>query len=421
MSTINPQLPQADFADELRALNLSSFSAARLAVARSLVAFCFVWPFFNFAFFIPDNAMEIDFLPVFLAAAILPKIALRQKLSILLAMPVFAVALFWANPTAPLRLAIGIIPLHFVINLTRHLRERGQDLIPPNLAYRCLQVFIAFCAIQTVQINMFTFIPEWLSDALTAIIPRYMAVAYDDLGIRGVQGWASEPSSAGLMCLAFALVAIAKRPDRRWRVLALFALLVSLNKSIYCLILMILLGFACAFTVRRQVYSFMTMALLAIGGIVYSAHSGRFAELSANIAIDGLNRESNHELMRFLQILNPLEQFPHVYQPMLLNGTLAMEPMGLLPLVVGYGSVAGLLWLGYMFWHNFPRGLGRQLPLTLVAVFVLLIMAPPDLIPSVVAVAVLLNPKKLKPGAAIPGAFSEGVARAADFNHHTGV
>jgi hypothetical protein len=421
MSTLNPHLPQAGFADEFRALNLPSFSAARLAVARSLVAFCFVWPFFNFAFVVPDNAMEIDFLPVFLAAALLPKIAMRQKLSILLAMPVFAVALFWANPAAPLRLAIGIIPLHFVLNLTRHLRERGQDLVPANLAYRCLQVFIAFCVIQTVQINVFAVIPEWLTDALTAIIPRYMAVAYDDLGIRGVQGWASEPSSAGLMCLAFALVAIAERPDRRWRVLAFFALLVSLNKSIYCLILMVLLGFACAFTVRRKIYSFLTMAVLAVGGTIYAAHSGRFAELSANIAIDGLNRESNHELMRFLQILNPLEQFPHVYQPMLLNGTLAMEPMGLLPLVVGYGSVAGLLWLGYMLWHNFPRGLGRQLPLTLVAVFVLLIMAPPDLIPSVVAVAVLLNPKKLKPGVASTGAFSEGVVCAADFNHHTGV
>ena len=112
----------------------------------------------------------------------------------------------------------------------------GRNPIPANLAYRCLQVFTAFCMLQSVQFHLFPIIPDWFSDALTAIVPRGdAAVPYDDEGIRGVQGWASEPSSAGLMCIAFALVAIVQRPDRRWRVLALFVLVLLMNKSIYFL------------------------------------------------------------------------------------------------------------------------------------------------------------------------------------------
>ncbi len=369
-----------------------TFPSIRLGLARWLVVVSFVWPFFNFNFLFPDVTIECNFILVLLAAVLLPEVALRDKWSILLALPVFAVALIWGNPAAPLRLAIGIIPLHFVLNLTRRQRELGKDLIPPELAYRSFIVFIVFCLLQMVNFSIIPLIPQWFTQSLIAVVPRYMEVPYDDTGVRGVQGWASEPSGAAMTCIAFALVTIRQRPDRRWNVLALFTLLAFLNKSIYSLVLLILLGLYCLLTLRRKLYALLALLPSALAVIFYALHSNRIAELHTNLLTDGVSRESNLELLRFVQILSPLQQFPRVYMPVTLFGGLVMEPMGLLPLLVGYGSVLGLLWIAYMILRNFPPSNDPQRPLALFAGFILLMMTPPDLIPSIVAFAVFLIP-----------------------------
>ena len=70
-----------------------------------------------------------------------------------------------------------------------------------------------------------------------------------------------------------------------------------------------------------------------------------------------------------------------------------MEPVGLLPLVVGYGGLIGLAWLVYFLVQKMRSCENSVRPLALTAGFVLLMMTPPDLIPSVVALAVCLAPR----------------------------
>jgi hypothetical protein len=261
------------------------------------------------------------------------------------------------------------------------------------VAYRALKVFVLFCAAQTVQMSYFHLIPAAISNVLVSIVPRYWTVPYDHLGVHGVQGWASEPSSAGLTTIAFALVAIHQKPELRWRVMAWFACLLMLNKSIYATILAVLLLVACLQSLRRKVLA--TLALIPAGALVaaYMVHSSRVATLRENLLIDGLNSESNHELARFVQILSPLQQLPHIYKPVILFGSWVMEPMGLLPLVAGYGSIFGVLWLIYILRKNFPLSQIRMRPFWLIALFVLLFIASADLICSIVALAVFLVPR----------------------------
>lgn len=370
------------------------FLPQRINLSRALVTFCFVWPFLNYAGIDPSSTMEINFLPVFLAVVLLPEIFWRDWKGILLLMPVFAVAIAGAPVNAALRVAIGVIPLHFIINLTHYLDDREQSLLPSGLAYCSLQVFVGFCILQTIHLQLFPILPGPLVEGLTTLVPRYAQVPYDFSGIRGVQGWASEPSSAGLTCMAFALVSLRERPDRRWRVLGLFALLVFLNKSVYALLLYVLLVGGCLLTIRHKVKAFLaTIPLAGLVGI-YLSGSARLAELRSNLIADGMNRQSNHELMRFLQILDPLQQFPHVYKPTPVWGDWIAEPMGLLPLVLGYGSVAGLIWLAYVLFRNFSLRRIELWSLALVAAFALLIMSSPDLIPCIVAFAVFsVHPK----------------------------
>jgi len=407
MSTAPIRFSFAEGAGALNSLRALTFAPTRLALARILVVFSFIWPFFNYQLVDPSSLTEINFLPVILAAFIVPEVTLREKWSLLLTLPVFAVALIWANPSAWLRLAVCIIPLHFVLNLTRHLKEHGRELIPSDLAYRTLIVFVVFCMMQTVQFNLFPVIPEWLTAALMQVVPRYSAIPYDDTGIRGVQGWASEPSSAALVCIAFSLVAIRQRPQRRWRVLALFALFVLLNKSIYALVLLILLTLGCLFASRKKLLPFLALIPMSLAVSVYVAQSGRLVELRDNFVVSGVNSEFNKELMRFAQMFYPLEGFPRIYNPPNLYGSLVMEPMGLLPLLAGYGSVLGVVWLAYIVWRNFPPRRVTLRPLALVAGFVLLMMTTPDLIPCVVALAVFLVPRT---GQDASGAYPESSA-----------
>jgi hypothetical protein len=396
MSTAQTRFSFTENAGVLPSLRAFTFAPTRLELARMLVVFSFIWPFFNYQLVDPSSLTEINFLPVILAALLVPEIALREQRSLLLTLPVFAVALIWGNPTAWLRLAVGIIPLHFVLNLTRHLKAQSRELIPADLAYRSLIVFVVFCMMQTVQFNLYPVIPEWLTGALMQIVPRYSAIPYDDTGIRGVQGWASEPSSAALVCVAFSLVAIRQRPERRWRLLALFALFALLNKSIYALVLLIVLALGCLFASRKKLVPFLVFIPMSLAASIYVARSGRLAELNDSLLVSGANSEFNKQLMRFAQMFYPLESFPHIYTPPNLYGSLVMEPMGLIPLLTGYGSVPGLMWLIYIVSRNFPLRRVVLRPLALVAGLVLFMMTTPDLIPCVVALAVFLVPRACK-------------------------
>lgn len=376
----------------LAATRAITFPAARLAVARLLVAFCFVWPYFNYTLVDPDSQMEINFLPVLLAAILLPEVTFREKWPILLALPAFCTAFLWGGPTAPLRLAIGIVPLIFVLNLTQHLREKNLDLFPPSLAYRTLQIFVCFCVAQTVDTQLFPVLPGWLTAALINFVPRYSGVPYDEFGIHGVQGWASEPSGAAVMAAAFALIAILQRPSRRWRVLALFVTLAAVNKSVYALLLLVLLSIGCVATTARRRYALFASVPVGAALLFLFARSARLVDLQSDLLINGMSSSVNPELARFTQILAPLSQFPWVYTPPMLFGGIILEPMGLLPLVVGYGSIFGIVWLLYILRHCFPLSGVPLRPLALVAAAILLLLTAPDFIPAVVAFAFFTVP-----------------------------
>ena len=384
----SPTLPTPFVA--LPTLRTLTLQPLRVRIAQAFVVICFVWPFFNFDLVLPGSPMEIDFLPVLLACILVPEMFLCDLRCCLLSLPVFAIALLGASLTAAERVGIGVVPLLFLLNFRRFLDGQGKSLVPRGLAYRCLQAFVAFSALQAFSQRFFPVIPPLNTDAMTAVVPRYSSMAYDQEGIRGVQGWASEPSSAGLTCIAFALVALRERPERRWRILWLFAALVVCNKSIYALILGVLFALGLLFSLGSAKRALLALVPICAAFSVYAAASGRVAELRTNLLTDGADRQTNHELLRFLQILDPLEQFPHVYQPLVINGDWVAEPMGLLPLVAGYGSVAGVAWLLYVGRrHLLRRGLVQR-PLIAVAAFVLLIMASPDFIPAIVALAVYL-------------------------------
>ncbi len=389
--------------------------STRLAAARFLVAFCFVWPYFNYTLIDPNSQVEINFLPVFLAAFLLPEVTLREKWSILLALPVFCVAFIWGNPAAPLRLAAGIVPLHFVLNLARHLRERGRDLLPPDLAYRTFQVFVCFSIAQAIDFQLFPILPEWLTNTLVNILPRYSGMPYDEFGIRGVQGWASEPSGAAVMGIAFALVAIVQKPTRRWRVIALFTALATVNKSVYALVLLVLLSIGCLATLARKRYVLLASAPIGAAILFLIVRSARLVDLRSGLLISGTSAGTNNELARIAQIYCPLSQFPLIYQPPVLYGGISMEPMGLLPLVAGYGSVLGIVWLFYILWRNFPLRSVPLRPLALISVAVLLILTAPDFIPAVVAFAFFLVPRERKTPPFRPDLF----AQLAESSAHT--
>ena len=377
--------------------------SARLAAARFLVAFSFVWPYFNYTLIDPYSQVEINFLPVFLAALLLPEVTVREKWSILLSLPAFCIAFIWGNPTAPLRLATGIIPLHFVLNLTCHLRERGRDLLPPDLAYRVFQIFVGFSVAQAIDFQLLPIFPGWLTNTLVSILPRYSGMPYDEFGIHGVQGWASEPSGAAVMGVAFALVAIAQRPSRRWRVLALFMALTAVNKSVYAVMLLVLLSVGCLATLTRKRYALLASAPIGAIILFLIVRSARLVDLRSDLLINGASSGTNNELARIAQIFGPLSQFPFVYKPPLLFGGIVLEPMGLLPLAVGYGSVLGIVWLLYILRRNLPLRQVPLRPLALIAGAVLLILTAPDFIPAVVALAYFMVPRgrenpPLRPG-----------------------
>jgi hypothetical protein len=362
----------------------------RLYLARLLVALAFLWPFVNYeSLGFPGHA-EVNFIPAFFAAALLPEVTLRNKRGVLLSLLLFGIAWWGSGTEGLIRLAIGVIPVLFIFNLTLYLGENKGYLFGPNLAYRALQVLALFSLMQTIDLGL-PIIPRWFTHVLTTIIPRYTPSGYDDSGIRGVQGWASEPAGAALMGIAFALVDVVRCPQRRWRVLSILVMLLLLNHSIYALVLTLLFALCCLSTLGRKIYLFLFAAVFSAASLLYIENSARFAEMQTALEMGGLSLETNRELQRVAQIFFPLLQFPHIYSPPQLpayDGSLA--PLGLLPVVIAYGSIGGVVWLVWLYRSYFGH---ERLPyacFAFLAGFVLLFMASPDMVPSIVALSTFL-------------------------------
>src|SRR6266849_3694833 len=141
----------------------------RLNSAKFLVVLNFVWPFINTSYVFPHSTVEINFLPVFLAMGLAPELLFEDLTSLLLTVAAVAFAAVWGPTDSALRLIIGVLPCLFLLSLHGHFRSRGKELIPRNLAYSALLVFVGFCILQHVNFNVFPIIPDWLTKGLANI------------------------------------------------------------------------------------------------------------------------------------------------------------------------------------------------------------------------------------------------------------
>jgi len=368
-----------------------------LNLARFLVVVSFVWPFINTNYFLPESQVEINFLPVFLAIGLAPELLFEDLISLFLIVAAVAAAAIWGTVDSALRLIIGAVPCLFLVCLYRYFLRRGKELIPRPVAYWALLIFVGFCALQYVNFEVFPLIPDWLTKALTVIVPRYMDTPYDELGTRGVQGWASEPSSAAMTCFSFCAVAMQQDPKKRWRILFLFCVLGALNKSVYALLFLILLGIACLCQPGRKRHALV--ALVPFGAVVsyFVLQSSRIAEVRESLLLFGANQDVNRELLRFGQLIYPLSAFPGMYHPVDVF-EISMKPLGLFPLLIGYGSVIGAV----LYWRLAFRGLrlsqAEWRSLGFATVLVLSFMSSPDFIPVIVAFAYGLAPNRATRG-----------------------
>lgn len=369
-------------------------NSLRLRLARFLVVVSFVWPFVNASYFFPDSLVEINFVLVFVAMGLVPEVFLEDGISLLLIAGAAAVATIWGTADAALRIIVGTVPFIFIVGLYRHFLRRGGELIPRRVAYSALVVFVGFCLLQEVHFSGRPIIPDWLTSGLAAIVPRYMDAPYDDLGTRGVQGWASEPSSAAMTCFSFCAVAMQQDPKKRWHILLIFGFLTALNKSVYAMLFLILLGLACIFHSERKRDALA--ALVPFGALVayFLAQSARIAEVRDSLTIFGADQEVNRELLRLGQIVYPLSAFPRMYNPVVIFG-INMQPLGLLPLLIGFGSVIGAVLYWRLMFGGLPLSEARWKPLGLAALLSLSFLASPDFIPMIVAFAYGMAPKRL--------------------------
>lgn len=365
----------------------------RFDLARLLVVVTFVWPFVNFSYFFPDATVEINFLLVFAAIGLAPGLLFEDFRSSLLAIAVITVAAIWGPSSSALRLLIGVVPSLFLVSLYRYFLSRGKELIPRGIAYKALLLFVGFSVLQYINFNVFPVIPEWLTNCLTILVPRYMDVPYDEFGIRGVQGWASEPSGAALTCFSFCVVAVQQQPEKRWRILLLFAVLAVVNRSVYSMLFLILLVLACLWHVKSRLRALSAVIAFVLVFSYFAVRTNRVAELHEHLDTYGLNDESNRELARFTQILYPMASFPRMYDPVTVFEN-EMQPLGLLPLLVGYGSVFGLFLYYRIIFRSFRLSQAESKPLGLAAIVVLSFMSPPDFVPAIVAFTYAMKPLK---------------------------
>jgi hypothetical protein len=384
------------------------FESLRLNLARCLVVVSFLWPFANTSYFFAESTVEINFFLVFAAMSFLPELLLADWLSLVLLMVAAGLGALWGPSDGAARLIIGVAPYLFLVSLQVRCRERGEELIPRGLAFPALCVFAGFSLLQYAHFYWFAALPEWVTNILSVLVPRYMNSPYDEFGERGVQGWASEPSSAAMTCLAFSVVAMREAPAKRWRILFVFALLVAVNKSIYALLFLGFLGFACCWGMRRRIYALA--ALLPLAGtfcfLVYQ--SSRVQMLRQEVLPFGLSEGSARELLRFAQILYPLASFPKIYHSLDLFG-LTVAPLGILPLLVGYGSFAGCLLYMRLAMRSVRLIERDALPLAAACGCVLSFLASPDFIPVIIAFLYSLHPASaLQPVPLIAGRESWG-------------
>ena len=365
----------------------------RLNSAKFLVVLNFVWPFINTSYLFPQSTVEINFLPVFLAIGLAPELLFEDLTSLLLTIAAVALAAVWGPPDSALRLIISALPCLFLLSLYRHFRSCGKELIPRSLAQSALLVFVGFCILQQLNLNVFPIIPDWLTKALATIVPRYMDAPYDEFGMRGVQGWASEPSSAAMTCFAFSVVAMQQEPKKRWLILFAFAVLAALNKSVYGMLFLVFLGVVSVWGMRRRLHALLV--IIPIGAVFsyFVLQSGRVSEFRENLLIFGLSQDSNRELLRFAQIVYPITAFPGMYNPVSFFG-LDMQPLGLLPLLIGYGSIIGGILYYRLAFRSFQWIDAKSIPMALAAVFVLTFMSSPDFLPVIVAFAYATAPKQ---------------------------
>jgi len=365
----------------------------RLNSAKFLVVLTFVWPFINTSYVFPQSTVEINFLPVFLAIGLAPELLFEDLTSLLLTIAAVALAAVWGPPDSALRLIIGALPCLFLLSLYRHFRSCGKELIPRSLAPVALLAFIGFCILQHLNLNGFPMIPDWLTNGLATIVPRYMDAPYDAFGMRGVQGWASEPSSAAMTCFAFSVVAMQQEAKKRWRVLFAFAVLAALNKSVYGILFLIFLGVVAVSGMRRKLQAAFVLIPIAVVFSYFVLQSARVTELRENLLIFGLSQDTNRELLRFAQIVYPITAFPRIYSPVSVFG-LDMQPLGLLPLLFGYSSIIGCILYYRLAFHKVHLAEAESMPLAVGALFVLTFMSSPDFLPVIVAFAYATSPKQ---------------------------
>jgi hypothetical protein len=365
----------------------------RCEFARLLVVVNFVWPFINFSQFFPDSTVEINFLLVFAAMALLPALLFEEAGSFLLAAGVIAVASLWGPSSSALRLVIGVAPYLFILALHRHLQRRGKELIPQGVAYKALLFFVGFSVVQHIHFHVYPVIPDGLLNSLMIVVPRYNDVPYDDSGVRGVQGWASEPSGAALTCFSFCAVALRQEPEKRWHVLLLFTILTAVNRSVYCMLFLILLALVCLWHTRSRLRAVFAVAVFVLAFSYFALRTSRVTELRENADTYGLDGESNRELFRFAQVLYPLGAFPRLYRPESVFG-LEIQPLGLLPLLGGYGSVLGLLLYYRIVFGRFRLSQTRSKPLAFAAILLISCTSPADFVPAIVAFTYATTPIK---------------------------
>ncbi len=366
----------------------------RLQLAKFLVVVNFVWPFINTSYFFPRSTVETNFLPVFLAIGLAPELLFEDLISLVLIIAAVLLAAVWGPTDSGLRLIIGALPCLFLLTLYRHFRSRGKELIPSSLAYSALLVFVGFCVLQHVNFNLLPIIPDWLTKGLATIIPRYMDAPYDEFGMRGVQGWASEPSSAAMTCFAFSVVAMQQEPKKRWHILFAFGVLAALNKSVYGMLFLVFLGVATVWGMRRKLHALFVLIPIGAAFSYFVSQSGRVIQLREELLVFGLSQDTNRELLRFAQIVYPIRAFPGMYNPVSLFG-LDMQPLGLLPLLIGYGSVIGGILYYRLALRRFHLIEAESTPLALAGVFVLTFMSSANFLPVIVAFAYATAPKQV--------------------------
>jgi glycosyltransferase involved in cell wall biosynthesis len=366
----------------------------RLNLARFLVVVSFVWPFINANYFFPESTVEINFLLVFLAIGLAPELLFEDLSSLLLIIVAVALAAVWGPTGSALRLVVGVLPCIFLPSLYRRFRSCGKELIPRSLAYVALLAFVGFCILQHINFNVFPIIPDWLTRVFATIVPRYMDAPYDEFGMRGVQGWASEPSSAAMTCFAFSVVAIDQEPKKRWLILFAFAVLAALNKSVYGMLFLVFLAVVSVWGMRRKLHALLVVIPIGAVFSYFVVQSSRVTELRENLLIFGLSQDSNRELLRFAQIVYPLAAFPRMYRPVSVLG-LDMQPLGLLPLLIGYGSIVGCILYYRLTFRNFHFIDVGSMPLALAAVFALTFMSSANFLPVIVAFAYATAPKQV--------------------------